>query len=371
MRKSVRFALLAAASVMALALAGTALAAYRPYLTIYEYSYKLAASPSVEIDYEQKATEPAPARAVFVVPAGYAVDLTQSPGTTIGFVIANIKTGASSTFAGAVLRNLTGPITVVNPGDYAVPAAQCTGNPVHTAVWTLTLAIPGVTGQDFVIPAYVDKPGPAGTAASITFCLPNPNIPESSGGARFGAFPLNVSMTFRGAFHVFTNPSSATFYTWSAFVTPWPNGPGAPISAETVEARANVPIPYSTTLRRVATKKGSWHFAGKLTGGGGPFVREKLDVYEAATVAGLGRLARPTFRTRPTTKKGTFTFTRKATRTARYFQTVFGPFDVTTPNTCGGPTTAPAGCTTATLSEVDSNIVKAPGVKTKPRKKRR
>ena len=64
--------------------------------------------------------------------------------------------------------------------------------------------------------------------------------------------------------------------------------------------------------------------------------------------------------------------TSKAGRTARYFQTVFGPFDITDPaNTCAPPSPAPAGCSTATLSEVDSNIVKAPGVKPKPKKKKK
>jgi hypothetical protein len=363
MRKSVRFALLAAASVVALGLAGTALALYKPYLTIYQYSYKPAATPSVEIDYDQAKTEPAPAKVTIIVPAGYGVDLTQAQGTNVGDVFARVQTGQSSTFAGAVIP-LSGPITVANPATYATQAAQCTGSAVHRAVWTLNLS---VAGQTLVVPAYADTPGPAGTAGTIVFCLPNPYIPESSGGARFGAYPLSVSMTFRAAYHVFTNPSSPTFYTWTAIVTPWNTGPGAPNAAATVEARANVPIPYSNTLKRLQTKKGAWRFSGKLTGGGGPFVKERLDVYSGLKLSKM----KANGRTSRTTKKGVYTFSRKAGPKARYFQTVFGPFDVTDPSTtCAPPSPAPSGCSTATLSEVDSNIVKAPGYKP-PKKKRR
>ncbi len=118
MRKSFRFALLAVASVIALGLAGTALALYKPFLTIYEYSYKPAATPSVEIDYDQAKTEPAPARVTIIVPAGYGMDLTQAQNTNIGFVIAGVKTADNSIFAGSVIT-LTGPITVANPADYA------------------------------------------------------------------------------------------------------------------------------------------------------------------------------------------------------------------------------------------------------------
>jgi hypothetical protein len=317
----------------------------------------------VEIDYDQAKTEPAPAKVTIIVPAGYGMDLTQAQNTNIGFVIAGVKTGDNSIFAGSVIT-LTGPITVANPADYAAPAAQCTGNPVHAAVWKLNLTVASTT---LVVPAYVDKPGPAGTAGTLVFCLPNPYIPESSGGAQFGAYPQSVSMTFRAGLHVFTNPTTPTFYTWTSVVTPWNTAAGPPNAAATVEARANVPVPYSNTLKRTATKKGAWIFAGKLTGGGGPFVKERLDVYAGAKTTKM----KFNGRTGPTGKKGGYSFSRKAGRTARYFQTVFGPFDVTGATTCGPPSPAPAGCATATLSEVDSNIVKAPGVKPKPKKKKR
>ncbi len=147
-------------------------------------------------------------------------------------------------------------------------------------------------------------------------------------------------------------------------MTPWNTAAGPPNAAATVEARANVPVPYSNTLKRIATKKGLWIFAGKLTAAGSPFVKQRLDVYAGAKTTKM----KFNGRTGQTTKKGGYSFSRKAGKTARYFQTVFGPFDVTDPaTTCAAPSPAPAGCATATLSEVDSNIVKAPGVK--PKKK--
>jgi hypothetical protein len=359
MTKSVRFALLAAAGVSALALAGTALA-YKPFLSIYEYSYRPAATPSVEIDYDQGKTgvDPAPAKVTIIVPAGYTMALTQPAGTTIGRVVGTIQ---SESLAGAQVP-VAGAIVTDNPANYATSAAQCTSQPVHQAVWKLNLT---ASGNTLVVPAYVDTPGPAGTAGTIVFCLPNPYIPENLGGAPLGAHPLSVSLVFSRAAAIFTNPSRASFYTWSGIVTPWPQGPGAPNAAGTVEARANVPVPYSATLRRTATKRGSYFFAGKLTGAGGPFVKERLDVYAGAKTTKLkynGRTGR-------TSKTGAYSFSRKAARTARYFQAIFGPFDVTdAATTCAPPSPAPAGCATATLSEVDSNIVKAPGVK--PKKKR-
>lgn len=357
----IRLALLAVAAVVALAFAGTALA-YKPFLTIFEYSYKPAVTPSVEIDYDQAATDPAPAKVTIIVPAGYGFQVTNPAGTTIGAVFAKVATGQNSPFAGAPIT-LAGPIQAVTPASYATPAAQCTGNPVHMAVWTLNLT---VAGQTLVIPAYADAPGPAGSAGVIVFCLPSPYIPESSGGAKFGAYPLSVSMTFKAASHIFTNPTSPTFYTWDAIVTPWSTTPGPPNAAGTVEARANVPIPYSLTLKRLATKKGAWRFTGKLTGGGGPFVKERLDVYSGVKATKL----KSNGRTLRTSKKGVYSFSRKAQRSARFFQTIFGPFDVTDPNTtCAPPSPAPAGCSTATLSEVDSNVVKAPAYKP-PKKKR-
>src|SRR2546421_1019615 len=183
MRKSLRFALLGAGGVAPLAVTGTALAIYKPYGTIYQYSYKPAASPSVEIDYDQAQTEPAPSRITIIVPAGYGFDLTQAQGANIGFVIGQIKTAADSSFAGAVIP-LSGPITVAKPSDYATQAAQCTSQPVHQQVLTLNLS---AAGNTLVVPAYVDKPGPAGTAGTIVFCLPNPYIPQSAGGSPVAA----------------------------------------------------------------------------------------------------------------------------------------------------------------------------------------
>src|SRR3989442_3713661 len=116
MIKPFLFALLGFPSILCLGMAGMVLRIYKPFLTIYEYSYKPAATPSVEIDYDQAKTEPAPARVTIIGPAGYGMDLTQAQNTNIGFVIAGVKTGDKSTFTRSVIT-MTGTITFANPAN--------------------------------------------------------------------------------------------------------------------------------------------------------------------------------------------------------------------------------------------------------------
>jgi len=57
--------------------------------------------------------------------------------------------------------------------------------------------------------------------------------------------------------------------------------------------------------------------------------------------------------------KGAFAFTRASTSRTTYFVVAFGPVDVTSvPGGCSGYSPVAGGCVTATLSEIDSNVVR-------------
>jgi hypothetical protein len=105
------------------------------------------------------------------------------------------------------------------------------------------------------VPVAVDAAaGPTGAFASFitTICLPNPNIPASAGGATFGAKLINAQLNIR---NVFATPAGDGDYVWRAIATPWPNGPGAPVAANTREARAHIILPAVVTVNARAARK--------------------------------------------------------------------------------------------------------------------
>ncbi|MDQ2982589.1 MAG: hypothetical protein M3R70_01500 [Actinomycetota bacterium] len=357
MRKTVRLVGLACAGASALAFAGSALAV--PKIEIFQSSYALGGSAPLDLTIQQEETDAAPAKNQILVPLGYQVNLAQPVGATVGEVT---EASASAVVAGTKLRlPLSGPIKVVNQAPYATASTRCTGRPTHQAIWTLELTVKAVN-QTLLVPMYVDAAGPAGIAATLQVCLPSPYIPESSGGARFGAKLLKAVLRLDG---VLTAPADANDYVWHLITTPYVVGSGTPNAPQTVESRAVVPYPYRLTLKRAKSKNPKVvKLTGRLTDATGalPGVRPLLqDVTKPKTPKSLGRTGK-------TNTKGNFTKTLRATRAARFLQAVFGPLDVTS-SACTAPVMAPAGCVSATQSAVKSNRVKVPGYRPKKKKK--
>ena len=143
MKTILRLVTVTAVGVAALALAGNALATQRLSVT--------QSSTSLTIKVTQDATDQQPAKIQIYIPAGYTLNTSATPGTTIGsttgVVIARDQAG--------IELPLSGPVLADDPAKYTT--SPCSpGN--NQAVWILQLS---VAGQTINLPVYVN-PTPAG-----------------------------------------------------------------------------------------------------------------------------------------------------------------------------------------------------------------
>jgi hypothetical protein len=248
MTKSFRLLLLGLVTAMSLVLAGSALAAFTPTMSVSAKPAQGGASGVTAVRVTVPRDDDALARIQIFVPTGYNATFGQAIGAQIGSVSAQVL--VREPIAGAVLP-ITGTIVVADPAAVTAAVTLCTGSATHTALWVLVLS---AAGQELRVPVAVDATaGATATFAShtITICLPNPNIPTSAGGAAFGAKLINAQLNIRS---VFSLPASDGDHVWRAVATPWPNGPGAPVAANTREARAHITTPAVVT---VATRVGA------------------------------------------------------------------------------------------------------------------
>jgi hypothetical protein len=324
MTRRLRLLLLAVASLGALALSSSALAAFVPQLAVSNNPMGTGASGTTIFRFSVPRGDDALFRLDIYVPAGYEAPLAQSVGATIGRVSAQVEV---STIAGAVLP-VEGNILVENPANHMT--SPCAPG-VHTAVWMLVLA---AAGQELRVPAYVDRLSGAAAqlgAYRIRFCLPSPHIPPESGGAALGARLVRAQLNLQ---QVFTAPTTAGEYLWRAIATPWAP-PATPNAGATVEARAT--IGFAGTLSVSATSRNrTLTVTGRLVEG-------SAGVSGANVVVRVGRRAH---RVR-TNAAGRYTlrvrFRRAGTTTVRATAAV--PVRTTT---CDGPSVAPSGCVTQT-----------------------
>lgn len=247
MTKRLRLLLLGLATTASLVATGSALAAFTPTMSVSAKPARTSATGVSAIRVTVPRDDDALARIQMFSPRGYTATFGQAIGAEIGSVSAQVRVRVP---LDAVLP-ITGRILVADPVAVAAAVTLCTGSPTHTAVWVLVLA---AAGQELRVPAAVDEAaGPTAAFAShvITICLPNPNIPESAGGATFGAKLIQAQLNIR---NVFATPADTGDFVWRAVATPWPNGPGAPVAANTREARAHIVLPAAVT---VATRAGA------------------------------------------------------------------------------------------------------------------
>jgi len=157
-----------------------------------------------------------------------------------------------------------GAIKADDPSKYTVQAAQCTGSPMHTAVWILQLE---AAGQQLLVPAYVDAvTNPAEAALGslkITVCLPSPYIPQSAGGAALGAKLVSATLHLT---NVLVLPGQSGEYGWTLVATPYTVGTATVNAAGTVQARAFVRLPVLLSIgAKFVRKPKSYTLAGRLT----------------------------------------------------------------------------------------------------------
>jgi hypothetical protein len=302
------------------------------------------------------ATQPAPAKVVVYVPAGYGLDLAAPPGTTIG------SAGASATTsAGAV--TLRGNIVVDVPARYAAdPAAiACAGATQHSTVWVLQLAA-GATSLS--VPVFVDIATGADGGLGVfklQVCFPAPDVPQAAGGAPLG---LRLGNAFLELTKGLTNPPLLGAFIWRAFVTPYTAGTTTPDPAGTTEVRSIIPLPQLLTLKgRYEKSTKSFVLSGVLSLAGDKVAGVDVAIY-GSTKSAVSTFKRLT--AVKTKTKGVYSHRRRAAKTMYFGSLVDEYFTGARCDT--GPSTAPAGCVQENVSiETFSNLVavKVPVVKKK------
>jgi hypothetical protein len=190
----------------------------------------------------------ATAKATIYIPAGYGIDLSRPPQTTIGraFVIFG---GSGSAYVG------WGAIKVGDPAD---PAAQACAPGSHAAVW---LASYKGEGQAVTVRFSVDPTSGAETALGafrLVACFPSPYTTKV-----LPLLHLELALSGPGG-PVVTPPANGT-YLWRMFVTPYVVGTATPNTAATFEARTRVLAPHVLTAHVRYRAKGQKLFvSGRL-----------------------------------------------------------------------------------------------------------
>ena len=358
MKKSLRLALLVCAGAVGLAFAGPALAKYDPSLTIEQTSYKLGAPTTADVFIAISEDADPTAKLTIFSPVGYSANLSAAPGSKIGTVVAIVKAKA----LGGARLPLAGDVLVANPADPTIVAAatKCTGKATHASIWVLNTSL---QGQTVAIPVFVDSVGPLVT---MQVCLPSPDIPEASGGAKFGAQLVLADFTVKG---VFTNAGTNGGYEWAGIYTPYTPGTGTPNAAGTLEWRTYVGLPSSLTLKKVTAKKG-FKLAGQLKVAGLNPKGIRLNLYAGkkakpapnALAAGTGKRVA---RSGGLPASGKYSIARPNVKFATFFQTRFENYGTK----CEGPSPSglPVPCAGEDIAAITSNQIKV----LKPKKRHR
>jgi hypothetical protein len=342
MKGTVRVLLLACTSVAALTFAGGALAAFTPTLSVSARPASPGAPGLSSIQFTVPRDDDALARVRIFVPAGHTASLGQAVGTELGSVTAQVR--LREPIEGLVLP-ISGTIRVADPtaalpqtptSTIASSVTDCTGTATHAALWVLAVQ---ASGREVHVPVAVDAasaPFSAFASHFMTICLSNPNIPQDAGGAPLGLKLINARLNLR---NILTLPAQPGDHVWRAIATPWPAGPGAPVAANTREARAHIALPASATVR-VASGRKTGRFRTVTVSGA---VREQARGIAGASVrVAVGSAARTvrtsangsyraTFRLRTGRR---YTASVRATvgeRTAASACSTPGPFQASTP----------------------------------------
>jgi hypothetical protein len=324
MKRLAKLAVLAGAGVTALAFAGNALA-------VQKLSVSQTAT-SLTIKVTQAQSDAQPAKIQIFVPAGYTLNTSAAPGTTIG-------TTAGSVFArdANIPLPLSGNVVVAPPNTNAAPCFTGT----HMAVWLLQLQ---VAGQAINLPVAVDQTSGVNAAFGayqLVTCLAPADVPQGTPGrSPNGAQLLEANFTVNNVFQV-----PAELATWKALTTPYAAGNGVPNVAGSVETRAVVGSGTLSMSTKVTNKKKrTLRVSGKLSQAGagiaGAQVRLLLNGAASKFTARTAPTGNYTVVLKKTGRKSVTTFQARATVAER---------DVTS-TACQGPTLPTFPCVSATAS---------------------
>jgi hypothetical protein len=278
----------AAASVAALAVVPSALAAY----TTAKLEVRQAAN-AVTVKVTLSPDDDATASVRIHAPAGTQLTTNQAPGAQLGTVNAFVK---ALDLGGADLP-VTGQLLVAAPGQ--VPPAtqqQCIGTATPIATWLLSL---GAGGQTLApVPAYVvaTAAGSPLGPAFIQICLPPPDVPPGTPGrATLGVKLYSAELTITGVFSPVANA------TWLALWTPYRPGLGQVNVAGTIASPGGVAAGAVTVAAR---RRGlGATVTGRVTQGGQPRAGAGVTIFGGPRANRLRRLTRV-----QTRANGTFSF---------------------------------------------------------------
>ena len=344
MKRSMRLTVFGCAAALALAVTAIAAASYTPSMGIFQATYKPSGAGVVTIVVAQEKVDDPTARIVIYAPLGYKATLTQTPGTQIGNVVADVQV----LDLGPNTLPLTGPVKADSPANYPPASNLCTPGVTHEAVWTLNAALPGQPANP--IPVYVDHSTGAEAAFSsvkMTVCFRDPTLPSadprrSPNGTKF----LDAAFSVKG---VFTNPTSAGNQLWRTLFTPYTPGTGTPNAAGTREAQGVVPMPYSISIKRIRkARPGYFRLAGTVNVAGTAPTGAGLKLF-----AGVKGKSGVTFKAVASTKtrKGKYVFNRRLPKKVTYLFVERPPTSIA----CAVPLVT---CTSAITSNAISGVVR-------------
>jgi hypothetical protein len=292
MRKTIRLGVGAVAGLTALAFASQAFASYTPSLAVQQDS------GATTIHLTIPSGDDPTAKLTFFAPAGTTASLSAASGSTLG----SLDAKATAAALGGATLPLTGTVQArAADGTYlssgvAVPLAKaatlCTGSATHAAFWVLVLS---AAGQTLEVPIFVDPTSGAVAAAAaytLTLCLPPSDIPESLGGAAFGAKVFEANFTVKGVF----TPTSAT-NVWRLLATPYTPAKGTPNIGGTVEAQSYVEtgtVSVRILSRLLTAGTAVYQAVGSVKVKGLPDTRASVSLARGAVANKLVIFAHPT-----------------------------------------------------------------------------
>jgi hypothetical protein len=300
-----------------------------PELDVYTVDQSRGAATELSLDVLLLAGSPAASTVVITSPAGYSATLTQPVGTRLGDAELDVAVPGASGSVQAM-----GSTVVADPAAFAANAAaqQCAPG-AHTAIWSMSLS------NGMSVPIAVDAVTTDGTYR-ITVCLSAVPTP--------GLTPVQVYLDLA---NVFRNPSAAANYWWRALVTP--TGPTGANPAAAYEIQGGEPIPEPLTLTASWDKKHHRFTArGVLTGGGTPRAGIHVHIYAGSTTK---RASMREIGVATTGRTGAYVLRLKRATKPAY---TYGEVRFYIYSRCMAPSTAPAGCASATIDGTDSYTVK-------------
>lgn len=269
-----------------------------------------------------------PGRVAVYVPSGYQLALGRLPaGSPLGAVFLGQTTSTGTRSAGF------GQILVADPAAYASdPGAQACDPDPHLAVWKLHVQLAD-TAQTVDLPLFVDQPtatDPPSAGFRLQLC------PSSADGVRLFVLDLELAGS------VLAEPTSPATYVWRAHVTPLLPGAAALDPAHTFEVRALVPLPQTLTLQaRYDAKRKAAILGGQLTELGRPKAGASIEFFATSEHVDFAD-----FGPAKTNTQGKYSFEWPIKETTRFSAAV----DEADPSDCTGPSTAPGGCVSSTVS---------------------